>query len=250
MRPAFNFHRWCLVGEFWLAVCSVVCGESARTQNFIVEAPTKQQAEEVANEAEKLRGSLAQEWLGTQFPNWTNPCPITAEIAPDLAAGGATTFVFDRGEVFDWDMKIQGSEQRVLDSVLPHEVLHTVFASYFRHPLPRWADEGACSTMECESEQAKYHCMLLNYLGDQDKGIAFSTLLPMKEYPHDVLPLYAEGFSLTSFLIERRGRNEFIQYVGDGLRDSWETATRVHYRFDSLQAMQDEWLAWFKHSIQ
>ena len=55
-------------------------------------------------------------------------------------------------EVFGWDMKIQGSEERVLDSVLPHEVTHTIFASHFRQPLPRWADEGACTTVEHVSE--------------------------------------------------------------------------------------------------
>ena len=43
-------------------------------------------------------------------------------------AGGATSFVFDRGEVFGWKMNIQGSRERILDSVLPHEVTHTIFA--------------------------------------------------------------------------------------------------------------------------
>ena len=56
-------------------------------------------------------------------------------------------------------MNIQGSRERVLDSVVPHEVTHTIFASYFRCPLPRWADEGACTTMEDQSEIAKQEQM-------------------------------------------------------------------------------------------
>ena len=61
-------------------------------------------------------------------------------------------------------MSIQGSRQRILDSVLPHEVTHTIFASHFRQPLPRWADEGACTTVEHASERAKQEKMLIEFL--------------------------------------------------------------------------------------
>ena len=61
-------------------------------------------------------------------------------IAP--GAGGATSFVFDQGQLFGWQMTIQGSDERLMDWVLPHEITHMVFASHFGHPLPRWADEG------------------------------------------------------------------------------------------------------------
>ena len=89
------------------------------------------------------------------MPNWAQPCPITAQVGRHLGAGGATSFVFEHGEVFGWRMTIQGSLERILDSVLPHEVTHTIFATHFRQPLPRWADEGACTTVEHASEKAK-----------------------------------------------------------------------------------------------
>jgi hypothetical protein len=116
-----------------------------RTANFIIEAPTEQLARRIGDAAEQYRHDLAIEWVGQPLPRWSRPCPITAQVAPTLGAGGATSFVFDRGEVFNWTMTIQGSEERVLDSVLPHEITHTIFASHFRQPLPRWADEGACT---------------------------------------------------------------------------------------------------------
>lgn len=113
-----------------------------RTANFVVEAPSPQLAQKIGDAAEQYRHDLAIEWIGQPLPRWSQPCPITAEVAPTLGAGGATSFVFDRGEVFNWTMTIQGSEERILDSVLPHEVTHTIFASHFRQPLPRWADEA------------------------------------------------------------------------------------------------------------
>src|SRR5437870_511840 len=121
-----------------------------KTTNFVVSAPSPELAKEIGDQAEVYRKQLAMEWLGKELPPWSKACPIHAQIQP--GAGGATSFVFDRGEVFGWKMNIQGSRERILDSVLPHEVTHTIFASYFRQPLPRWADEGACTTVEHPSE--------------------------------------------------------------------------------------------------
>ena len=36
----------------------------------------------------------------------------------------------------------KGPASALKNSVLPHEVTHTVFAHHFRQPVPRWADEG------------------------------------------------------------------------------------------------------------
>ena len=98
------------------------------------------------------------------MPTWAEPCPITVQVGDHMGAGGATSFMFERGEVYGWRMTIQGSLERVLDSVLPHEVTHTIFATHFRRPLPRWADEGACTTVEHASERAKQQTMLVDQL--------------------------------------------------------------------------------------
>jgi hypothetical protein len=239
-----------------LLTAAVLCqpavsfGSSARSANFIVEAPTPELADKIAKAAEGYRHDLAMEWIGQPMPNWTHPCPIVAQVAPNLGAGGATSFVFDkiqgRDEVFGWDMKIQGSEERILDSVLPHEVTHTIFASYFRRPLPRWADEGACTTVEHSSERNKQQVMLVNFLRT-NKGIAFDKLFAMKDYPPEVLPLYSEGYSLARFLIDQWGRKKFLEFVGEGMQsENWPAALRKQYGFQNLQSLQDAWLDWVK----
>ena len=199
------------------ALASVAAGH--RTPNFVVEAPTPQIAQQVGDMAEKFRHDLAVEWLGKPMPNWSQPCPITVQVGDHLGAGGATSFVFNEGEVFGWQMNIQGPLDRVLDSVLPHEVTHTIFASHFRRPLPRWADEGGCTTVEHDSERLKQQKMLIAFLRT-GRGIAFSQMFAMKEYPRDILPLYAQGHSLASFLIESRGQTEVLELPGrrDGRR--------------------------------
>jgi hypothetical protein len=217
-----------------------------KTTNFVVSAPTPQLAKEIGDQAEVYRKQLAIEWLGKELSAWSKPCPINAQVQPNLGAGGATSFVFDRGEVFGWKMNIQGSRERILDSVLPHEVTHTIFASHFRQPLPRWADEGACTTVEHPSEVSKQERNLIQFL-KTGRGIPFSQMFAMKEYPSDVMPLYAQGHSLSEWLIESRGRKAFLEFVGDGMQDeNWPRAVREHYGFSNLLAMQTAWNDWVK----
>jgi hypothetical protein len=169
---------------------------------------------------------------------------MTVHVSPELGAGGATTFVFDQGEVFGWRMNIQGSAERVLDSVLPHEITHMVFASYFRRPLPRWADEGGATSMEHVSEKQKHRQMLVRFLRT-GHGIAFGQLFAMTEYPEDVMPLYAEGYSLAEYLIDRGGRQKFVAFLADGMRDGqWPAAVQQHYGYHDLPTLQNEWVGW------
>src|SRR6185503_14563998 len=75
-----------------------------KTTNFVVSAPTPELAKEIGDQAEVYRKQLANEWLGKELPPWSKPCPINAQVQPNLGAGGATSFVFEHGEVFNWKM--------------------------------------------------------------------------------------------------------------------------------------------------
>jgi hypothetical protein len=229
-----------------VGACTAAAAADHRTANFVVTAPTPVLARRIGEASEQYRHDLAVEWLGKPLPRWSRPCPITAQVAPQLGAGGATSFVFDKGEVFNWTMTIQGSEERILDSVLPHEVTHTIFATHFRRPLPRWADEGACTTVEHPVERARQHRLLVEFL-TTGRGIAFPDMFAMREYPADVLPLYSQGYSLARYLIERGGRRKYVAFVGDGLAsENWPAALGRHYGVGDLARMQHVWLEWVK----
>ena len=242
----FSFLSFALLAAATFVAPPRAHGAGYRTTNFVVNAPTPALAKEIGDAAEAWRKQLAVEWLGVEMPAWSQSCPITVQVAPNLGAGGATSFVFDHGEVFGWKMDIQGSRERVLDSVLPHEITHTIFASYFRRPLPRWADEGACTTVEHRSEIAKQEELLIKYL-HTGRGIAFDAMFAMKEYPQDVLPLYAQGYALSQYLIGQRGKREFLEFIADGMEDeNWPRAIQTHYGYEHLLALQNSWLDWVR----
>ena len=221
-------------------------GAGHRTLNFVVTAPTSSLAREIGQAAERYRRDLAIEWLGRELSPWSAPCPITTHVVP-RGAGGVTSFMFDRGgQPFGWQMTVQGPKERIFDSVLPHEITHTIFATHFGRPLPRWADEGACTTMEHESEKGKQKRMLVTFLKTK-RGIPFNRMFAMKEYPPDMLPLYAQGYALARFLIAQGGRRKFVMYVGDGMKwNNWTAATKQHYGYKSLSELQVTWLDWIR----
>jgi len=203
-------------------------------------------AETLGRASERYRRDLALEWLGRELPPWQDPCPITIHVGQHLGAGGATSFMFDNGRPFGWQMTIQGSYERLLDSVLPHEITHMIFATHFGRPLPRWADEGAATSVEHVSEKAKQQHLLINFL-TTGRGIAFNHMFAMQEYPEDILPLYSQGFSLARFLIAQSGKREFVAYVGDGMKwNNWTAATQKHYGYQSLSELQVAWLEWVR----
>jgi hypothetical protein len=228
-----------------LVVLLLVCmGARHQSANFIVETADPQMAAQIAQAAEKYRNDLSIEWLGQTMPNWAQPCMMTVHVGPNLGAGGATTFVFDHGEVFGWRMTIQGSAERVLDSVLPHEITHMVYASFFRQPLPRWADEGGATSVEHVSEKQKHRTMLVQFLRT-GRGIAFNQMFAMTDYPRDVMPLYAEAYSLAEYLIYHGGRRKYIEFLSDALQSGqWSAAVQRHYGISDLGALQNTWVAW------
>lgn len=227
------------------------------TRNFIVNAPDAAMGRRAAELAEQYRKQLSLDWLGYEIKPWREKCPIQIEIGPH--AGGETSFAFVEGmqsEPIGWQMKIFGPPNRILDSVLPHEITHTIFATHFGQPLPRWADEGACTTVEHESERSKNHQMLMEFLTSHpSRGIPFNRMFTMKRYPNDILPLYAQGYSVAKFLIAQKGRQAFIKYLEDGLAAEsqvsanpqiWDEVTRRHYGFDNLSDLQVRWLSWVR----
>jgi hypothetical protein len=225
------------------AVCST--GATYRSPNFEVNAPTDDIARQVAETAERCRDELAEAWLGETLPRWYRPCRVTVKVG-QFGAGGATTFAFDQGEVFGWRMTVQGSLERVLDSVIPHEVSHTIFATHFRRPLPRWADEGAASLVEHESEQQRQR-MMLKQVWNSSRHIPLRDLLAMTEYPSDmqsVMTLYAEGYSLADFLVQAGGRAKFLEFLDDANERGWDTALRENYSLKGTRDLEERWTGW------
>ena len=221
----------------------------SRTPNFVVTAATRTLANRVSSAAEVHRREQAVRWLGHEMARWSSPCRVL--VRPDRPrAAGATTFSFRRGEVFGWQMTLQGPDDEVLESILPHELTHAILACRFRRPVPRWADEGAAVLAESPAERRRQRQAVRKLLAS-GRQIPLGKLLGMSEYPTDrreMLSLYAQGVSLVSFLVERGGRVRFLAFLDDAGRRDWDVAVRSHFGTASIADLEREWSAWVMRS--
>ncbi|MEM9701942.1 MAG: hypothetical protein AAF907_05820 [Planctomycetota bacterium] len=254
-----------------------------RTKNFICYAKDARLAREVCMEAERQREVLAMKWLGKTIPDWPEPCPITVTACfPGKGAGGATTFGFHtvrrngrvEPAVGGFRMQVEGSRERLLDSVIPHEVNHTIFASHFRKPLPRWADEGAATLVEFKSEKMRQRRTLVRQWNTHRYRV--SNLITQTEYPGNprrpapgdadkVMQVYAQGYSLADYLIQRGGQTAFLKALEDASRkipgggrggidweyplDRWDASLRKHFGL-TVKDLEKEWYGWVMAGCQ
>jgi hypothetical protein len=215
-------------------------GAAYRTQNFLVEAATPAIARDIGEAAERYRREKALQWLGQEMPPWPQPCPLRVTVSMN-GSGGATSFGFEGGQILHQDMRIEGTLDRLLASVLPHEVTHTVLAHYFRCPVPRWADEGGSVLSEDELERRQHDQLVRQILNTPGRMIPLRRLFLLRQYPRDVMVLYAEGFSVSEFLVNRGNRQAFLAFVAHGMRGDWDAAVRSHYGFRNVEELEQAW---------
>lgn len=220
------------------------------TPNFTVYASDPNWAQEVSAAAESFRKLLAIHWTGDELPQWSKPCILFVQDNPRALASGETNYTLVNGAVINFKMTVRGTRERIIDSVLPHEVTHTIIASHFApygRPVPRWADEGMCTTVEHEAERRKHDQLLIKFLME-GKGLPFATLFLLEDYPADPLPLYAQGYSLTSFLIAQggeQGPRTFIRFLEEGMKNNdWVAATNQVYGYPMVGKLQTSWNDW------
>ena len=215
-------------------------GAQYHTTNFFVTAPDAQVAKQVGDYAEHYRKEKAIMWLGQEMANWPQPCPLQVTINME-GPSGATSFQFGQGRVLGMKMEIQGPLDRLLASVLPHEVTHTVFAHFFRQPVPRWADEGGSVLSEDDIERDR-HDRLTRQILNRGQQIPLRRLMSLKEYPREVMCLYAQGYSMSDYLVKRSDHRTFLNFVGHGMNQGWDSAAQSFYSFRNVEDLEEAWL--------
>lgn len=230
---------------FVLIAALLSMGASHRTTNFAVQAPTQPIAERVGQWAEYYRREKAILWLGYEMPPWPQPCPLVVTVNMN-GPSGATSFNFGQGQVLGQHMEIQGPLDRLIASVLPHEITHTVFAHHFKQPVPRWADEGGSVLSEDEIEKER-HDRLTRQILNQGRQIPMRRLFALREYPRDVVCLYAQGYSMADFLVKRSDRRTYLHFVGHGMQYGWDHAAQSFYGHRSVEELEQAWIEYLRN---
>ena len=163
--------------------------------------------------AEQARVDSAVLWTGRELPRWSEPCHILVKRG---ALSGHTRFVFDSGEVFGWRMTCVGrSPEEVVDAVIPHEVDHAVRASITRQPQPRWLDEGCAVFHDPAGEHAQWRQVARDRHGAMPIDADWLDRMDYPEDGRDAFDMYACGFTMAEYLMERGGPQRLIAFQSD-----------------------------------
>ena len=266
-----------MLARNWLVLAAVLSAGTARaadlvevtTDNFVVQAPTREAAKAVADAAERHRKAVAERWLGAAQPTWEKPCEIRVSLTPG-PSGGATTFLYasdpaTRPAIGGARMQLGGDLRHLLGNVLPHELAHVVLAHHYGKPLPRWADEGFAILRESAADQS-VHDARCRDLVTEGRGIRLRVLFRMMDYPRDLMATYTQGHSVARFLVGPACRepvggcfdavacrvqmSRYLEFLRQGIdgntAESWDAAALAVYGFASVEAMEEAWLAWLK----
>ncbi len=242
-----------------LAMRSVGSAATARTENFVVQAVDQVTAEGIAQACEHYRAELAQKWGGKLLAPWDSPAII--QIRVDRSdGGGATTFWTHAGRVTRLEGKWQGTRQKLINNVVPHEVLHTVLATLVpTHKVPLWLHEGIAVTAESPAERSRSRSRVIaSLLTQPTRGLTMRELMGVKEHPlrpDKVRQFYDQSHSLVEFLMERAGRQKVIAWISEGVRTdgslgAWQATLTRHYGFRDVLDFQNQWLAWLRQGAK
>ncbi len=228
------------------------------SEHFTAYGASKEQAESVATNAEVWLKHLNNEWFENKPINWPVKAEIVANVDEKLGAGGETNFNISKsGILLGIESKVQGSPERLSDSVIPHEILHILAATNFSNQLIRWADEGIATSIECSAEKLRLKDIISSDIKRIEQGLGssletFDKILVRITYPEDqkaLLEFYAKSTSLTEFLIEREGKEHFMNFLKEANPEKtnlqhWNRLLNKYYKLDGSFELEVTWRMW------
>jgi hypothetical protein len=116
-----------------------------------------------------------------------------------------------------------------------------VFAYHFKSPVPRWADEGGSVLSEDNTERER-HDQLARSILNKGQQIPMRRLLSLTQYPPNVGCLYAQGYSISDYLVKRSNKQHFLNFVGHGMQYGWDHAAKSYYGHGNVDELEQAWL--------
>jgi hypothetical protein len=99
---------------------------------------------------------------------------------------------------------------------------------------------------EDKQERDQHDRLVREILNTRSRAIPLRRLFRLSQYPPDVMVLYAEGFSVTEFLVSKSGRPAFLHFLARGMQGDWDGAARAHYGFNSVDELEQAWLQYLR----
>jgi hypothetical protein len=222
------------------------------TEHFTIFHYNDSLANEVAGRAEADRARVLTDlklkgWKGkAKLYLHRTQAEYTARTGQPEWTGGISKVFAENGELSDLQIHSWQTSPRLLSSVLPHEVTHLIVNQNVPDItiMPRSLHEGLAVMMEPKFRRDYFLTFLRRRLQSQD-FINLSDLIKLKDYPKDPEFLYAEGFGILQYLVEKNGHQPVI-----GMLKNFTSTERIAPELlrvsgaRSLEELETDWKAW------
>lgn len=224
------------------------------TDNFRVFHADAALADRLAKAAESLRASSFQRWTGSPpTDDWTPRCdlylyPTAAVYAERTGAAsdtaGFATLGLENSRVIARRINLHADHPRLVEAVLPHELMHVVLADLFAgEQVPRWADEGLGLLAEPETEAATRQALLGRAI-EAGELFRLATLIETDFPDGRHWNLFgAQGASLAEYLLGRGTPARFLEFVRGCAASGVEAELARVYGIGGSDELERLWLA-------
>ncbi len=213
----------------------------ARSENFVVQGPSPEFAQEVLKHAETYRRELSLAWFGEELLAGEGPAIIHVQLSDQ------------KDEAMTWPMAARGREHHMvwitsnselaLGSTLAHEITHVVLITRFGDDFPHWANEGIAGICD-DAPTKQIRARLLRKFAAERSWPRLRDVLDAESISPADQNAYTVSVSLTRFLLSRGTQAEFIAFVTHGAKSGWDAAVRDAYGFQRVEQMEIAWQTW------
>jgi hypothetical protein len=129
---------------------------------------------------------------------------------------------------------------------LPHEICHVFFfKEHGCKPLPRWADEGAATSVESREFRAN-RLYRARDLVSRNQHLPLTEFIATSEYPQEDAErdiFYLQSASFAAWIL-RDGPSNFLKLVRCGDRCKNAAFVSKELGYDSVEACEKAWQKW------
>lgn len=190
---------------------------------------------EIRRHFEKLLHELREDW-GRGQEGTIREVIIEASVTGDDEASGSSMYVPDKnGQVWKFQIHLQGNLDDILRDALPRQISALVLAEQVG-VAPRWIGTGIGLLSESETSRLRNQRAFQKSFRDGEL-LPTGKLLSLREYPKDAesrSTMYVQSMAIAEFVTDRWGREALIEFGRLSTMHSPAVAIRKQFDLESV----------------
>jgi hypothetical protein len=207
--------------------------ETVMTTNFIVDAPSRELAEVVAQRAERQRAQMSLELFQRPLAD----AQRRTIIRVSTAATGCSARMLPASTGQGHMIVLAGQLSEVAGPSLDHELVHATLADELGSDFPRWLNEGLASRLD----NAELRAIRARELRDMLLEGTWPDFAALMQQPIRTPKQYAVVESVVDYLLSRYSPPQLVAMGADASRLGLDASLQSHLQIDGVADLERRW---------